>query len=100
MRTRYRYVLLKPGEEGIDPNRVEEYVRELILLLFGVNGLSRILPAVVYKSRRGIVVLRVAREGLKMLRASLALDSRRALVVVKTTGSLRKAARIAESLNY
>ncbi len=94
---KYRYLVLRLAREFVSLEEVEEHIRKCILSLFGVYGLSRTLPRVVYKSKKGIVVVRVKREGVKILRASLLLDTANSITVLKTTGTTRKAKRIADS---
>ncbi|MEZ0345413.1 MAG: Rpp14/Pop5 family protein [Infirmifilum sp.] len=93
---KYRYVVIELSDGAIDPREVEEYIAKLIQQLFGIQGLSQTLPRVVFQ-RKNIFVVRVRREGLKILRASLALDLAPRLFVLKTTGTIRKASRIASS---
>ncbi|QOJ78248.1 Rpp14/Pop5 family protein [Infirmifilum lucidum] len=95
---KYRYLVLRLTREFSSLEAVEEHIRKCILLLFGVYGLSCTLPRVIYKSKEGMVVVRVKREGVKILRASLLLDTTNSIIVVKTTGTTRKAKRIADSI--
>mgnify|MGYP001772613364 CR=1 FL=1 len=97
--SRYRYIVARIQREDIKQEDLEKLVNQLILTLFGVNGLSKVLPKVVYINAKKIVVIKVKREGIKIFRASLLLDRGSSLTVLKTTGTLRKAARIADSIS-
>ncbi|MGC9107689.1 MAG: Rpp14/Pop5 family protein [Infirmifilum sp.] len=94
---KHRYVVVRVKDSSKSPEEIEGLVTSLILQLFGIDGLSRVLPKVVYRNDRGISVIRVRREGLKIFRASLTLDRSSSIYVMKTTGTLRKASRIADS---
>ncbi|UNQ74333.1 Rpp14/Pop5 family protein [Infirmifilum sp. NZ] len=95
---KYRYLVVRSRNVRASTREVEERVKNYVLLLFGVSGLSRTLPKVVYATGNGVFVLRVKREGVKLLRASLLLDAECSFIVVKTTGTSRKAMRIAVSI--
>ncbi|MCX8180649.1 MAG: hypothetical protein N3E41_04635 [Thermofilaceae archaeon] len=83
----------------VDEDQLKVKLIAAVMELAGIKGLAETGPVVVYSDpTKKIVVIRVRRNGLVLFKASLAMYRDPIVTILKVTGTLRKAIRLANSL--
>ncbi|ABL77796.1 hypothetical protein [Thermofilum pendens] len=97
--SRNRYVVLAFNAGKCASCTPTSILEEWIRALYGAWGASVIRLREVYSNNKGVYVYRINADSQKLFRSIFVLDADGVFYVIKTTGSLRKARSIADSIN-